>query len=337
MKLLPPADLDRLLVELEVDIVTLSECVVSSQRALAFPKKAISAIHYNLSGTGQLLVGNLSPIDLTPHTLVIIPAMMSCQISAPPSRCAENASNTERFTGGREVISRQFSGSGEPAVRVMCGYIQATYGHSIDIFKSLTMPIVERFDETNGLDENLKTALAELIMQEIGMRAMTAALLKRVLLTILRRSIKSAELWGERFPILGDPQITRALVSMLTDPTAAHSVKSLSSTAGLSRSAFMKHFTNTIGISPMSALKRLRMRRAAGLLAANALHIDQIASLVGYGSRSSFSRAFRSIYGTDPSDYRTCNRARAIRNDGMDKEGDQVGIDSLESCGPNSA
>jgi transcriptional regulator GlxA family with amidase domain len=99
----------------------------------------------------------------------------------------------------------------------------------------------------------------------------------------------------------------------------------------------MKHFTNTIGISPMAVLKRLRMRKAAGLLAANALHIDQIASLVGYGSRSSFSRAFRSIYGTDPSDYRTCNKARAIRNDGIKKEGDEAGVNSLEDCSPNSA
>ena len=299
MKLLPAADLDRLLVELEVDIVTLSECVVSPERALAFPKKSISAIHYNLSGTGQLRVANLSPINLTPHTLVIIPAMMPCQISAPPLQCAKNAVNTGQFRDDLENISTPCFGSGNSAVRVMCGYIQATYGNSIDIFKSLTMPIVERFDETNGLDENLKMALAELIMQEIGMRAMTAALLKRVLLTILRRSMKSGEVWSERFPILSDPYITRALVSMLVDPTAAHSVKSLSNTAGLSRSAFMDHFTNAIGISPIATLKRLRMRKAAGLLTTNTLHIDQIANLVGYASRSSFSRAFRSIYGAD--------------------------------------
>jgi len=312
MKLLPAADLDRLLLELEVDIVTLSECVVSPERALAFPKKSISGIHYNLSGTGQLVVGNLSPIDLTPHTLVIIPPTMSCQITARRSRSAENTSNSEQSADGSAIISGLFSGGGEPAVRVVSGYIQATYGHSIDIFKSLTMPIVERFDETSGLDKNLKMALAELLMQEIGMRAMTAVLLKRVLLAIFRRSRKSAEIWGERFPSLSEPQITRALVSMLTDPAAAHSVKSLASTAGFSRSAFMKHFTDAIGNSPMVVLKRLRMRKAAGLLAADTLHIDQIASLVGYASRSSFSRGFRSIYGVDPSEYRTDNRSRAI-------------------------
>jgi AraC family transcriptional activator of mtrCDE len=320
MKLLPAADLDRLLVELEVDIVTLSECGVSPEWTLAFPKKATSAIHYNLSGTGQLFVGNSSPINLTPHTVVIIPAMMSCQISASPSQCSGNIRYTEQFADGMGKISRQFAGSGEPAVKVICGYIQATYGNSIDIFKSLATPIVERFDETNGLDKNLKMAITELVVQEVGMRAMTAALLKRVLVAILRRSIRSQELWTERFPILSDPQIARALVAMLSDPTAAHTVNSLSSTAGLSRSAFMARFTRAIGLSPLAALKRLRMREAAGLLAASALHVDQIANLVGYASRSSFSRAFRSVYGTDPSDYRIENSAHAIRKGSTKKE-----------------
>jgi AraC family transcriptional activator of mtrCDE len=165
-------------------------------------------------------------------------------------------------------------------------------------------------------------ALAEITVQDVGMRAMTAVLLKRVLLTILRRSRKSAELWTERFPILSDPKIARALVSMLADPSAAHSVQSLSHTAGLSRSAFMAHFTHTIGISPFAALKRLRMREAARLLTANALTVECIANLVGYASRTSFSRAFRSIYGTDPFDYRSDNGAHAIVEGGMKKESD---------------
>jgi AraC-like DNA-binding protein len=46
------------------------------------------------------------------------------------------------------------------------------------------------------------------------------------------------------------------------------------------------------------------MRHAAGLLAANALSIEQVALHAGYQSRSSFTRTFRKHYGTDPSDYR---------------------------------
>lgn len=46
------------------------------------------------------------------------------------------------------------------------------------------------------------------------------------------------------------------------------------------------------------------MRHAAGLLAANAMSIEQVALHAGYRSRSSFTRTFRKHYGTDPSDYR---------------------------------
>ena len=266
------SDLNRLLVELDADIVTLAECVVSAEAAVAFPKENCSAIYYNSSGTGRLIVSGSPPVGLTPHTLVIVPAARSFRIE-PDSpipratkeiRLGEEADGTELMTR-----TRYLSEAAEPSVRGICGYIHATYGGSIDIFKSLTSPIVERFDETSGVEENLKMAVVELVVREVGMRAMTAVLLKRVIVTILRRSIKSAELWTERFPILSDSNVARAFVAMLAEPQPHHTVFSLSQTAGLSRSAFMARFTNAIGLSPLAALKRLRMREAAGLLAAN--------------------------------------------------------------------
>jgi AraC-like DNA-binding protein len=45
--------------------------------------------------------------------------------------------------------------------------------------------------------------------------------------------------------------------------------------------------------------------RAAGLLAANALSIEQVALHSGYQSRGSFTRTFRTHYETDPSHYRS--------------------------------
>ena len=62
----------------------------------------------------------------------------------------------------------------------------------------------------------------------------------------------------------------------------------------------------------MSALRRLRMRSAAGLLAANALSIDRVAMLAGYQSRSSFTRSFRRLYGKDPSAYRAESRRGTV-------------------------
>jgi AraC family transcriptional activator of mtrCDE len=97
---------------------------------------------------------------------------------------------------------------------------------------------------------------------------------------------------------------------MVARPGAPHSVQTLSQIAGLSRSAFMAHFTSAFGCSPMAALRQLRMRHAAKLLAANFLSIEQIAGAVGFASRSSFSRVFQQAHGTDPSGYRELAQSR---------------------------
>lgn len=70
----------------------------------------------------------------------------------------------------------------------------------------------------------------------------------------------------------------------------------------------MSHFTSLFGRPPMEALREIRMRQAALLLANDSMPIDQIARAVGYESRSSFLRAFRKAYGNDPSDYRSKGR-----------------------------
>ena len=80
----------------------------------------------------------------------------------------------------------------------------------------------------------------------------------------------------ERFSILSDPPIARAFAEMASRPSVPHNVQSLSHAVGLSRSAFMARFSAAFGESPMSLLRRVRMRHAADLLTANALSIDQV-------------------------------------------------------------
>jgi len=196
---------------------------------------------------------------------------------------------------------------------MICGYFRASYGTSIDLFARLAVPIVEKFDAADQLDQKLKSALAELIAQEVGFGAMTMALMKQVLVTILRRSLNSTDLWVERFAVLNDPRIACALADMVARPDASHSIESLSRASALSRSAFMSRFTKAIGASPMTVLREMRMRRARVLLAVDSLSIDQIARAVGYANRTSFFRAFRKAYRTDPSDYRA--NAQSISGD----------------------
>jgi len=58
---LPRSDLDVLMATLDVDVIGLIECLVSPGWRLSFGSADAPAIHYNLSGTGRMAVGGLSP------------------------------------------------------------------------------------------------------------------------------------------------------------------------------------------------------------------------------------------------------------------------------------
>jgi AraC family transcriptional regulator, activator of mtrCDE len=300
-------DLDRVITTLEVDFVRLAECIVSPGWRLSLGPSDMPGIHYNLAGTGQLITDKWPPIALSPHTLTILPAQTAFRIEVDRGSASmlETVASSQfpPFEPGK--VRRLVAGNGDPRVILICGYFSASYGMSIDLFARLPVPIVEKFDAIDQLDQKLKSALAELVAQEIGSGAMTMALMKQVLVTILRRSLKSASLWAERFAMLNDPQIARALSEMVARPEAPHSIETLSCASALSRSAFMLRFTKALGASPMTVLREMRMRQAKILLAVDSLSIDQIAHAVGYANRASFFRAFRKTHGVDPSDCRT--------------------------------
>lgn len=295
-------------------MVALSECLVSRGSRLEMGSASVSGLHYNLKGTGKMFVSGFPPIELKPHTLIILPANMPFRIetSASPNRSANlsDLSRSSAETSG--PVSRFIAGDSEPEVVLICGFFNAFYGSSTDMFSSLTSPIVEQFDESDRLDGTLKLAISELIKQEVGSGAMSAAVLKQVIITILRRSLTSVNLWVERFAMLSDPQICRAFAEMAAHPGSNHTVVSLADTACLSRSSFMARFTDVVGESPMTILRHLRMRQAAKQLATSQMSVDQIARSAGYDSRSSFIKAFRKSFENDPTEYRAAAKTDAF-------------------------
>jgi AraC family transcriptional activator of mtrCDE len=305
-------DIDRLMLGLEVHMHALAQCVVSPGWRLSFSASDKTAIHYNLRGTGKMLVADFPAVTLTPHTMVIVPMKLPVRMEvSEPSQSNTKSVDVKQLETMPGKITQVVAGDGASELVVVCGYFHTSYSRSIDIFDTLASPIVEKFSESDRLDQSLSAVLMESSAQRVGMAAMTGSLLKQVVLTLLRRSLETPQLWAERFPVLSDPQVARAFASMIADPGSHHTTQSLAQAASLSRSAFMARFTKAFGIPPLAALRELRMRHAAKLLDANILQIDQIAKVVGYDNRSSFSRAFRAIYELDPSEY----RAAALKRD----------------------
>jgi transcriptional regulator GlxA family with amidase domain len=92
---------------------------------------------------------------------------------------------------------------------------------------------------------------------------------------------------------------------MQAGPEQAFTLSTLAEVAGMSRSVFAERFVTALGESPMEFLKTLRLGRATHLLLRTDLPVKNIASRVGYSSRSSFTRAFLARYGAAPARFRT--------------------------------
>lgn len=103
---------------------------------------------------------------------------------------------------------------------------------------------------------------------------------------------------------LRDPALSPVLAAIHRDPAYPWTVPELASIACLSRSAFADRFGSVMGQPPLSYLAEHRMRLALWQLRHTQQPVCRIAEMVGYGSETAFSQAFKRIYGSAPSRYR---------------------------------
>lgn len=311
---LSSADLNNLMRALEIDVVALTEILVPRGHRVEMGMTDVPAIHYNLKGSGRISINCGPNMQLMPHLLIIVPPNTPFSIEVDGADGATRLITRDCWKRNEEGILRVAVPSEEPEVVQICGFFNASFGQSIGLFRDLPEPVVEQFEPSDKIDDKLLEAMNELLSQEVGTGAMTASLLKQVIIALVRRSLKSSQRWTDRFSILADRQITRAFADMVARPGASHTVQSLADVASLSRSAFMARFSGIFGRSPMAILRDLRMRQAALDLTTTTTPVDVVAHNAGYESRSSFVRAFRKVYDVDPSEYR-----RSVKNGEGDK------------------
>jgi AraC-like DNA-binding protein len=109
---------------------------------------------------------------------------------------------------------------------------------------------------------------------------------------------------GGWFRALRDPQIAAVLAAIHRDPSRQWSVAGLADEAAMSRSSFASRFTSLLGVPPLTYLNDWRLHLAAGLLKRGHLIVSQVAEQVGYGSETSFSKAFKRRFSVAPGVYR---------------------------------
>jgi AraC-like DNA-binding protein len=87
-------------------------------------------------------------------------------------------------------------------------------------------------------------------------------------------------------------------------------IADLARLAGMSASAFHRHFRAVTAMSPLQFQKRIRLQEARALLVADAGDVAGVGHLVGYDSPSQFNREYRRLFGAPPGQDATRLRAR---------------------------
>lgn len=86
----------------------------------------------------------------------------------------------------------------------------------------------------------------------------------------------------------------------------------LADKAGISEIYLRRLFKDVFGLPPRQYLLDIRIRRARQLLSEQHLTVTQIAEICGFSSLYHFSRAFREITGTTPTDFRKATQTTAL-------------------------
>ena len=294
--------LDRLLKALAVRLHAFSVCEVQEGWQLAFPAFEAITVHYVLKGSGAFRVGNGPPHPFATRSVLVVPArqshvlgeLESPQVVRAEDRCSMLGDGLVTFTAG----------DGSRDTLLLCGAIPATYGDALALFDLLREPMVGDASAGGVHHQTFDLMLAEVTKPGLGTQAMAELLMKQCLLALLRHRMREDAATVPLHAAFRQPRLGRAVLAVIEDPAAPHSVESLAGLAGMSRASFAEHFSRAFQQGPMEFVQKNRLRIGARLLTTTDLPIKVIAQSAGYAGATPFSRAFRAAYGTDPAAYR---------------------------------
>jgi AraC family transcriptional activator of mtrCDE len=297
--------IERLLANMEVGVGAFACCDIRRGHQLTFDARPAAGVHYCLAGQGALRLRSGESVKLRQHSFVLLPPDIIYSLGANKKEDLDQVPRRRlRPSLFKESVPTLTAGVGASGLVTVCGEIRFAGIGAPGLFSHLSKPLVEHFDARSGLREQFVILLAESARPQFGTRPLTEALLKQCLILLLRRTIARGAPSLPWLAALADPRLARAMQAILQHFAQPLTLEALASMAGMSRSSFASRFLRSFGRTPMSLLRAARLDRAKELLATSNFSVSQIASKVGFPSRSNFSRSFSQEFGVDPSTFR---------------------------------
>ncbi len=289
-------ELDRLLTTLAIRLHACSVCQIQHGWGLAYSAFDAITIHFVLAGQGTWRVGTGPVLPFAARSALVVPAHQphvlggsgpGIQLVRADEHCSMLGDGLVSFTAG----------DGSRDVLMLCGMISASHNSALGLFDLLREPLIQDFSADPGMSPVFDLMLAEVTRPGLGTHAMTEVLMKQCLITLLRQHLLHDGIDSPLFTALHHPRLARAVLAILDQPAAPHSVGSLADLAGMSRASFAEHFSSAFQQGPIDFVQKVRLRIAARLLTTTDLPLKVIAQTVGYASHPSFTRAFNKSYG----------------------------------------
>lgn len=200
------------------------------------------------------------------------------------------------------------SSDGESAadsIVVAISTVTASAGHGLGYFDSIEEPVAE--DSQDGLLQYIFNGiLAEVEKPGIGSKCIVEALIKQVLIVLLRRRLmhEDVAVAAPLYLTIANPNLAIVINKIQNSHAERLPISGLAKLVGMTSLGLTSEFERIFGETLLDYIQGVRLGQATKLLTHTDLPIKSIAASVGFASRSHFSRAFSKHRGQDPTAFR---------------------------------
>lgn len=281
---------------------------------IRFPASDGTGFHVVLEGSAWLIPEHGEPIALGPGDIAFLPHGQAHALASDPAAPLRDV--TPLPDGSWPPFVPEPHAPDAALTVLLCGAYQLDRRRAHPLLTDL--PDVVHLRPRVGAHRSLRAAVellgTELEEDQPGSAAIVTSLLDTLLLYILRAWWMDIEDDGTPrngwAAALADRPVAAALRAIHTNPEKPWTVEELGALGGLSRAAFSRRFTATVGRSPLAYLTWWRMTLAGRLLRADDTPLRTVAQKVGYTSEFAFAKAFKREYELAPGRYRAATSDR---------------------------
>jgi len=297
---------EDILNNLDVSLEPFAVCELYGNCQLGLGPRSHAILHYVLGGEGEAVIAGGTRFPVAQGSVILVPAFVRHSLhgvgaeKSPIPECRP-------LDDGFQIVQE---GKGARSMTAVCGRVDVFYKGLQGVFPLIRSPMVEHLATDDTVRMALDSFVKEMASPALGTLALGRTLLLQCMIVLLRRRRLADDQALKWIDGVADENTWGALKAMLETPGNPHSVDSLADQVGTSRATFARRFQKSYGVGPMQLLRDIRLRRSAEILTSTDLPIKRIADMVGYRSRSYFSRAFEEEFGLPPDAFRQEVRAQ---------------------------